>query len=128
MRNQNKLALFIFIFFVAICFSYVFFRSNELKKNGILINGKNLTDVFATKSSVMQFEYEFTYHGTYYKNNSPAGVTNSTAFIGKIFPVRFSPKTGKSEILITPNHFKRYKILYPDSLDWAKKYLIGTFK
>lgn len=128
MRNQNKLALFIFIAFVAICFSYVFFRSNDLKKNGIIVNGKILNDVFATKSSVMQFEYEFAYDGTYYKNNSPAGVTNFTAFIGKIFPVRFSPKTGNSEILITPRHFKRYEIHYPDSLDWVKKYLIGTFK
>ena len=125
MKNQNKFALYIFIAFVTLCIVYAFVRNSDLKMNGIVVEGKVLKDVFATKSSVMQFEYEFFYQGKLYRSDSPAGVTNASEFVGKIFPVRFSPKTGRSEILVTPRHFMRYDIPYPDSLGWVKKYVIA---
>ncbi|MCW3075354.1 MAG: hypothetical protein JWP69_2423 [Flaviaesturariibacter sp.] len=75
----------------------------------------------------MQFEYEFVYNGKSYLNSSLAGVTNSSEFIGKTFPVRFSPESGKSEILITLRHFEKYNLTYPDSLEWVKNYFIKGF-
>ena len=126
MKNQNRVALLIFLVFTAIVVANTFFRSSDLKRNGIIVYGKILSYGFATKSSVMQFDYEFVYKGKVYKSDSPAGVTNSSEFIDKVFPVRYSPKTSRSEILITPRHFKRYGLEYPDSLEWVKKYLIDS--
>lgn len=127
MKNQNKLALYIFIALVVLCVVYAFYRSSDLKRNGVILQGQILKSAFSAKSSVMLFKYRFVYNNKTYEDYSPAGVTNSTEFVGKIFPVRFSSKTGRSEILITPRHFKRYNIPHPDSLEWIKRYLIEDF-
>lgn len=92
-----------------------------------MLSGKVVKDVFATKSSVMQFEYEFSYNGKAYVNSSPSGVTSSRAFIGRTFPIRFAPGSGRNEILITPRHFERYRLDYPDSLSWVRNYAIEDF-
>lgn len=124
MNRSNKISIAVFFIFVAICIAYVMFRTNDLQKNGIILQGKILDNVIASKSSVMQFRFEFEYNERKYINDSPAGVNNTVQFIGKTFPVRFSLKTGNSEILIIPRQFERYKMDYPDSLAWVKQYLI----
>jgi hypothetical protein len=124
MRNHNRIAIFIFISFFSFCVLHVFLRNNDLKRNGILLTGKILSHTFTAKSSVMRFKYEFTYNGKIFISDSPAGVTNSSQFINKTFPVRFSPKSEESEILITPGDFRKYGLGFPDSLEWIKKYII----
>jgi hypothetical protein len=127
MKNKNKLAMIIFFVLVGFCVTYALIRVNDLKKNGIIVRGKILGTGFSAKSSVMLFDYEFQYNGRWFKNDSPSGVTNPEEFVGKMFPVYFSPKTDRSEILITPRHFGRYGLPYPDSLEWVRRYLIKTF-
>jgi hypothetical protein len=127
MKSNNRIVLYVLVGFAVLAVVWTLIRNNDLQKNGIILNGRVLKDAFATKSSVMEFKYQFIYKDKAYEDYSPAGVTNSSAFIGKTFPIRFSPETGRSEILITPRHFERYDIPYPDSLEWVKKYEIKTF-
>jgi hypothetical protein len=123
MKNRNRIAIVIFISFISFCVFHVILRNNDLKRNGIFLKGKILSTTFTAKSSVMRFKYEFIYNKKIFISDSPAGVTNSSKFIDKLFPVRFSPRSGESEILITPRHFKKYGLGFPDSLEWVKKYL-----
>lgn len=123
-KNQRRLVILVLMAFVSFCIIYSFYRTNDLKKSGTTLSGRVLSDAFPSKSSVMEFKYEFYYKGQKHTDFSSAGVTNSSEFIGKIFPVRYSPKTQSSEILITPTHFKRYGLGFPDSLTWVKKYLV----
>jgi len=99
-------------------------RNTDLKRNGIIVNGVITDYGFPAKSAVMNFDYEFYYNGTKYTDNSYAGVKSPRDFIGKSFPVRFSPKTKRSEILVVPKMFKKYGIAFPDSLSWVNKFVI----
>ncbi|MGL6266710.1 MAG: hypothetical protein ACRC2O_02250 [Chitinophagaceae bacterium] len=127
MKPQNKIAFYIFILLIGFAFVYAYFINIDLKRNGIIIQGTILSAAFPAKSSVMEFKYQFFYMGKSFENYSPAGVINSSEFIGKIFPVYFSPTTTRSQLLITPNHFKRYNLAFPDSMVWVKKYQLKTF-
>jgi hypothetical protein len=123
MKNHNRITIFLFISFISFCVLHVFFRNNDLKRNGIFLTGKILSHTFTARSSVMRFKYEFTYNDKIFISDSPAGVTNSNQFIDKTFPVRFSPKSEESEILITPGDFNKYGLRFPDSLEWIRKYI-----
>lgn len=42
-------------------------------------------------------------------------------FVGKNFVLVYDPgKYSNSHLLITPNHYRHYHILFPDSLSWVK--------
>jgi hypothetical protein len=50
-------------------------------------------------------------------------------FLYKSFPVIFHPNDPvRSEILITPDRFKRYDLPFPDSLKWVTKFWNKDYK
>jgi hypothetical protein len=121
---KKKLPALIFFLMAGYLVIGVWLKSRDLKKNGIILTGI-ITDVTTSaKSPVVNFKYEFVYNGKLYKDDSEAGVYKPISFIGLSFPVRFSPKTSRSKILITPRDFKTYDLKYPDSLTWVKEFLI----
>ncbi len=99
-------------------------RKSELKRSGITLNGIITSYDYPAKSSIADFKYRFNYKGKEYSNNDFVNVKNPSSFIGKSFPVKFSPKNGESQILIIPQHFEKYGLKYPDSLAWVKVYII----
>jgi hypothetical protein len=124
-QTEYRYVLAGFFLFVIICVAWHFYRKSELATNGVILSATISANLVATKSSVMLFEYRFTYGGKSYVHTSPAGVTNARTFIGRSFPLRFSPQSGRSELLVTPRHFSRYDLPYPDSLHWVKSYAIS---
>jgi len=69
-----------------------------------------------------QYEYQYIYKGKKYTDNASTNVKKLNLFIGKTFPVLFSPKTKNSELLISPEDFEKFRIIFPDSLLWILKY------
>ena len=79
-------------------------------------SGKSLDVYFTFVVNGKTFRSESLVNGIYLKdfNNN---------FLNRSFPVIFSPKNiEKNEILITPDKFKRFNLLFPDSLRWVLKY------
>ena len=125
LKNQNRLSIYILISLVVFCIIFEVYTSNDMKNNGVILNGRILSSSFPARSSVMNFKYEFYFNNIKFEDYSAAGVTNDYEFIGKTFPIKYSLKSGRSELLITPGDFEKYGIQYPDSLNWVKKYVIS---
>lgn len=50
-------------------------------------------------------------------------------FSNKSFPLVYdSSKFESNELLITPDRFKKYDIVFPDSLNWVKLYWVNDYK
>ncbi|RYG11440.1 MAG: hypothetical protein EOO07_20595 [Chitinophagaceae bacterium] len=114
--------LFSGIFLLIIC-AVVFnqHKSKELKKNGIMLTAEILEIVLVTKGSPT-YKYKFMYNDQQFLGESSTGVKKLNFFIGKKFPVIFSPGTLNSELLISPQDFKKFGIPFPDSLNWVVEY------
>jgi uncharacterized membrane protein YkgB len=100
----------------------VFFNF-EIKRNAVFTNGKILSYTLATGKSPGYFNYEYEYKNKLFKSNQSISVHSVRKFFGKSFPVVVSSYTGRSEILVTPAHFKRFYLPFPDSLNWVKEYI-----
>jgi len=123
--TKNKLVtlgLFSVIFLLIIsALVYNQFKSNELRQNGIILNARIIGIGLVTKGSPT-FNYMFNYNGEEFSNESSTGVRKKNVFIGRTFPIIFSPKTKDSELLISPKDFEKFGILFPDSLRWVLRY------
>lgn len=96
----------------------------EIKRNAVFTTGKILSYSYATGKSSGTFQYEYVYMNKLIKSNQTIGGVHSyRKFFEKSFPVAVSSFTGRSEILVTPYHFKRFNISFPDSLNWVKEFI-----
>lgn len=116
MRRQDKIAISVFLAIAILCVVWLIYRDKELKSNGVIVLGKIIDHGHSAKSTVLEFKYAFQYEGKTYENWSGARVNYSSDFIGKTFPVQYSPKLDIGEILITPRDFAKYGLPFPDSL------------
>lgn len=119
---MKKKRLIIIISVVAVFAIYDFLLRYDLRHYGVFTNGIILSSVYPAKSS-MVFTYRYFYMNEEKEDNSQAGVRYPGTFYGKSFPVVVSTLTKRSMILITPAHFKRFNIPYPNSLKWVLQYL-----
>ena len=72
-----------------------------------------------TSKMGMNLDYEFYYNGKKITDDTATGVFRGNPdFENKYFPVMYDPKLGASELLISPTDFEKYKIPFPDSLNW----------
>ena len=112
---------YIVVFIIAI--TYVIFREKSLSKHGILLNAKTIEWTFHSNNTV-DLRYQFTYNREKVVDNNATGVySGKNEFIGKYFPVIYDPILKMSELLVTPSDFKKYNLLYPDSLRWVLPFL-----
>lgn len=95
--------------------------NKELKKNGIILNAQIIDIVHIYRGSP-NFKYNFFYNNKIYIQEGGSGIRKKNLFIGKYFPVIFSPKSKNSELLISPEDFEKFDIPFPDSLKWVLKY------
>lgn len=94
----------------------------ELEKNGILLNATTSHWVYGTKTRGL--EYVFFYKGKEITYDNPfEKFVGDKDFENKNFPVMYDPKSGSSQLLIEPSDFKRFKLSFPDSLNWVLKYI-----
>ena len=119
-RNIIILGIIILIIGSAIC-SEIWNRS-ELRKNGKLLTGRIISERRGSKS-IWWFTYEFRYNNKLYKKDKSVDVVQSWTFVGKSFPVIFSPRSNRCELVITPRDFEIYRLPFPDSLSWVKRYV-----
>jgi len=95
--------------------------TKELKKNGILLNAV-ITDIKPAYRGSPSYEYRFSFGGKFHSEVDAVGIKKLNSFIGKSFPIIFSPKTENSELLMTSEDFKKFDINFPDSLMWIMKF------
>lgn len=120
--NRKKIIILLLII-VGIGIIYTLILRYDLKHYGIVTTGVVMDDAFPAKSTRMEFKYKIFFKGKERIRFSDAGIYNPQEFYGKSFPVIVSTLTGRSVILITPEHFRRFNMQYPDSLKWVLKYI-----
>ena len=98
-----------------------FYRKEELRSKYLLMNCK-IISISSNYKSAPTFECEFFYNGQQKIVGSNTNVNKERIFIGKYFPIAYSPKINVGQILITPEDFKNYDIPFPDSLNWVLEY------
>lgn len=123
MRKQDKIAIVIILFIGILSLLFLIYRNNQLKSDGGIVYGTIIGYGHSAKSPVLEFKYSFAYNGKLYESWSDARVHYLSDFIGKTFPVRYSPRLGIGEMLITPRDFAKYDLPFPDSLKWVLPYL-----
>ena len=111
------------ILFILIAFAIVnqLWKKNDLKSDGIIVNAV-IIDMLVPTKGVPSYQYKFVYNGKVYTDDNNRGIQTKYFFIGKTFPAMFSPKTGNSELLMTPEDFKEYGLNFPDSLRWVLQF------
>jgi hypothetical protein len=124
MRKQDKITFSVFLIIAIFIVLLALFRDKQLKSNGVIVFGKIIDHGYTSRSAVLDFKYSFLYKGKTYENWSSTRVNYSPVFIGKTFPVQYSPKLNIGEMLITPRDFAKYKLPFPDSLKWVLPYII----
>jgi hypothetical protein len=122
MRKQDKIAISIILIIAVFCVLFLIYRNRQLKNDGIIVYGKIIGHGYSAKSPILEFKYSFVYKGKIYERWGDARVDYSSDFIGKTFPVQYSPKLGIGEMLITPRDFAKYGLPFPDSLKWVLPY------
>ena len=92
---------------------------NKPKADKVLVEAK-LLGIIAEGRTSGKFDCLIKYKNK--KIDMPGTSTFSKGsydFIGKTFPAMYSPNKNNLKILITPADFKKFKIPFPDSLDWV---------
>jgi hypothetical protein len=123
MKKQDKITILVFLTIAILSVLWLIYRDKQLKSNGVIVFGKIIDHGYSAKSPVLDFKYSFLYKGKAYENWSSTRVNYSPVFIGKTFPVRYSPKLDIGEMLITPRDFAKYGLPFPDSLKWVLPYV-----
>jgi hypothetical protein len=122
MKNSNK----IFWIFISIIILFIgfwsFYRTYELKSNHVLLTGR-IIEIASTNKSSPVFLCEIFYEGNRKIISSTTSISKMNLFIGKYFPFIYSNKINGGKILITPEDFNQYGILFPDSLKWVLPYI-----
>ena len=124
MKYPSKKSVIIWALIILIFILNHFAKLYDLKVNGV-VGTCIITDYSSTHKSSSIFHYTFYFKGIKYTSTSEAGITNSSKFIGKYFPVIISKSFSyyNNRILVTPKHFNSVDIKYPDSLKWVLQYL-----
>ena len=91
--------------------------------NGYSYGGKGnagiMTVDFTFSLDSKNYSGSSSYEGTLFKSED-----FKRYFVGKSFPVLYYTNNPRySIILLTPNSFKRFRMSFPDSLDWVLKYI-----
>jgi hypothetical protein len=121
-EKQTKIFYWITIPLVLLLIIQGIFFNYEIKRNAVFTTGKILSYTLGGKSSGT-FKYEYVFKNKLLEANQTIGIYNRRKLFDKSFPVVVSSYTGRSEILVTPAHFKRFNLPFPDSLNWVKEYI-----
>ena len=99
-------------------------NQDDLKKNGVVVEAKILRVNLGGKVGG-GFECLINYNGLDKQMSSPSSIVKgSFDFVGKSFPAMYLPKKDILEVLITPKDFEKFKIPFPDSLNWVMPYVL----
>jgi hypothetical protein len=121
MKLRDKIIGLLFAILVALGILWPFYRKNELNTNYVLLNCKIISKSSNYKS-IESFDCQLIYKGSIKSVSANSGVKKKNIFVGKYFPMAYSPKLNMGQILITPKDFKDYNIPFPDSLNWVLEY------
>jgi len=121
---KPNMSFYITLLLIAIGIIYLVISNRTLHNNGILLNAKTLEWGSGSKMS-LTLKYEFYYKGEkIIRSNAFGPIRGNDDFVGRYFPVMYSPNLGgQSQLLITPDDFIRFNLPYPDSLKWVLVYL-----
>ncbi|MEO7045303.1 MAG: hypothetical protein ABI091_08315 [Ferruginibacter sp.] len=133
--SKRGLNIFIFIVFILICAWNIFNavqERNSLKKLHLFGSARIESCSSGGRGSAGRLFVNYSilikdkiYEGSStYLTGSFSKTDCNNFFIGKTFPVIFSPNNpSNAKILIFPNDFKEYNYSFPDSLNWVLKYI-----
>lgn len=132
---KNKVLGVLFLGFLCYIVHKVIEKTNRisnLKENVILKTASVDSFWVQFKSSTCYINYSFNYQGIFYNGESDLYGINCNQsgnhFIMRTFPLAIDTTNPKNSlILITPNHFKKIGLPYPDSLKWVLKYYDDKF-
>ena len=121
-RKNRKSVIFLccFVLFAA---SYTIFSKYDLLYNGKLITGTVVEISSHSKSLMRDLVFVYLDKDEQKKSSTSYDLKQPNQFIGKSFPVIISTLTGQTELLVTPNQFKKYRLPFPDSLKWVLQYV-----
>lgn len=99
-------------------------NQNNLKAHGVLVSAKILRVNLGGKVSG-GFQCLIDYKGKQIELPSISSLKkHKFNFIGKTFPAMYLPSNETLEVLIAPVDFEKFKIPFPDSLNWVMQYVI----
>ena len=113
------IALFVFLLVMEL---YSSKEESDLRKEGVLTIGI-VTKFSHSPKYGGSISYEFNVNGKTISNGRGLGYFSDAqyqALIGKTFPVIYDQdNTNENDMLIRSEDFKKYNVLYPDSLNWV---------
>ncbi len=132
---KTKIVGFLFLGFICFIAYKVVQKVNhisKLKENKILQTARIDSFWVQFKSSSCYVNYSFNYKEKLYNGERDLYGINCNQsgnyFIKRTFPIAIDTTNPKNSlILITPNHFKKIGLPYPDSLKWVLKYYNDKF-
>ena len=122
MKLKDKIIWIIFSLLICSMFFWHFYRKNMILTDNVILTCKILS-IASTYRSAPSFQCEIVYKGERKIIGSNSNVEKKKLFIGKYFPMAYSPKINKGQILVTPDDFKEINLPFPDSLTWVLKYM-----
>ena len=122
MKNK-KLVLAIIIFLFVAILLFVKYSDIKLTKRSVLLNARTIG--WKTSSYMgLNLNYEFYYNGKKILGSDAFNdFRGNQDFVNRNFPVMYEPKLGSAKLLIEPSDFKRFGLIFPDSLKWVLYYL-----
>jgi hypothetical protein len=95
-----------------------FLAKNDLKNHGVIVNAKIIEYLPPGKAmSDANYRCEFIYKGEIKRLISQSRIRlNKSSHEGQYFPALYSEKYDELRILMTPEDFDEFGIIYPDSL------------
>lgn len=119
-NKKNRILIGSVFFSVLICIILLYKTrvDQDLKRNGIVVNAKILEVLKPPKGMAYRnFRCEFEFGGEIKSEISPSSIhTNSSYYVGKIYPALYSQRTNTLRILITIDDYAELGLEYPDSL------------
>ena len=121
--NKNKLTGLTIVLVFGAIISFIMFTDKRLESNGILLNARTTEWIMGANMS-MDLKYEFYYEGRkIIGSNATGNYRGNPLFVNKYFPVIYDLKYERSELLVQPANFKKYNLVFPDSLNWVLQYI-----
>ena len=118
MKLIDKIGWSIFSLLIIFMFFWHFYTKSELKNDYVILTCK-IISISSAHKSAPTFQCEIFYNRERKVIGSNTNVVKENSFIGKYFPIVYSPRINLGQILITPEDFKAYNIPFPDSLRWT---------
>jgi hypothetical protein len=121
MKLRDTIIWILFSLAIISIFFWFSYRKDKLKNDYILLTCK-IISITSNFRSTASFQCELFYKGERKVIGSDSNVEKKRLFIGKYFPIAYSPEIDMGQILISPKDFKKYNIAFPDSLNWVSDY------